>query len=1211
MQVFLPILPGETERVRIDTTYLNTNLARQGWVRYKDRYVGTTLVQRVLRDGIFRDTGNGPFRALLTRQQRHNWEDGIKQTRTKRTWRDGYNREIKSVDYGYTGDLETENYDPSDDISITFGYISDRDRYIMDRPWGSHYYASSTPTPDRSKWLTYTRFFYDGMPLKKLDGIGNLTTVQEWGGSTYGNAVRTVSRLSYDQYGNLLSEADAAGALTVHEYGGPQNLFRTNSTNAVGQTLQTKWDTGCQQPSTVKDANDLLTTYNYDAFCRETMQVLPTGAFVETDYFDFGDPDAQRIRTNSTSATGKRIPSWSYFDGLGQVYRTMRLRGEQSDWADTIQTFTGYDLRGNIAWQSVPFLSANWAAHQRGDADKSVRYTYDGEDRLIQTTYPDGAYERIDYETVNLSKHGHEITHSLTRTKNADCFDGDTETICIEAATVTDARGRKVQSLHYDRLLTDVGDSQPRRVTSYAYDPLDRLTGITDPSGALWSYSYDTFGNRLVSEDPDLGRWTMEYDERNNLLRQRDAKGQQIAFEYDALNRVTRKTVTPAAGSTEVTTYQYDQARTGFYNTGALTKITGPHNTISYNYGKTGGVEKEQHRVDGRLYTINREFGPLGQLLRERLPYRPNSVSRKFMPMHSYDGGERPKGFGDLITDTAYNAWEQPTRMNLRGGRREEMTYDTRRGWLLKKSLRGADQSYTDSTTLVRAPSGRIMQQRTVNKSARLNYRYDYAGRLLSSDNFVDPDGQAGGWNNYDETFKYNVAGSLVNKSSIGDYVYNAANGAHPHAPRKVGTANLTYDANGNMLTGIHGKVMTYDGENRPLSVIKAGVRSCYTYSADGSRLMMTETIAANCDAEPGSKFPAGKRTLTFANVEVREFKSGNETIFTYPHPNIRFENGENPVFQHRDHLGSVRQLVKFSDFRRESIRTYRPFGKMREWSYVAREPDAVGWIGQRYDSGAGLQYLNARYYDPDLGQFLQPDWFEIQTPTVGTNRYAYSLNDPVNLNDPEGNCPICAGVAIAAALGFFASTDPANAPGEGDPVLPSEGVENAIRTVVPGADAVSTALEGGDPLDVAMSVLPGRLPKGSKSSKNSKASANSTSSRILSDVDPHDLVRTHPIGGSSSSKKVDALSTDMRSNGFQREQPVNVVKIDGKMYIVDGHHRAAAARRTNTKVDVRVLSENEMKQQSGFKSYEDVLQSAAQTFGDRLTPPNKYTRRK
>jgi RHS repeat-associated protein len=77
---------------------------------------------------------------------------------------------------------------------------------------------------------------------------------------------------------------------------------------------------------------------------------------------------------------------------------------------------------------------------------------------------------------------------------------------------------------------------------------------------------------------------------------------------------------------------------------------------------------------------------------------------------------------------------------------------------------------------------------------------------------------------------------------------------------------------------------------------------------------------------------------------------------------------------------------------------------------------DAKGFIGERFDPDAGLQYLNARYYDPELGLFIQPDWFEVTQPGVGTNRYSYSFNDPVNLSDRSGNCvwDLCIGEGYA-----------------------------------------------------------------------------------------------------------------------------------------------------------------------------------------------------
>jgi RHS repeat-associated protein len=80
-----------------------------------------------------------------------------------------------------------------------------------------------------------------------------------------------------------------------------------------------------------------------------------------------------------------------------------------------------------------------------------------------------------------------------------------------------------------------------------------------------------------------------------------------------------------------------------------------------------------------------------------------------------------------------------------------------------------------------------------------------------------------------------------------------------------------------------------------------------------------------------------------------------------------------------------------------------RPALKARFPTTDPPTPETKGWIGERYDADAGLQYLNARYYDPELSLFLQPDWFEVTKAGVGTNRFSYSFNDPVNKMDPGG----------------------------------------------------------------------------------------------------------------------------------------------------------------------------------------------------------------
>lgn len=105
----------------------------------------------------------------------------------------------------------------------------------------------------------------------------------------------------------------------------------------------------------------------------------------------------------------------------------------------------------------------------------------------------------------------------------------------------------------------------------------------------------------------------------------------------------------------------------------------------------------------------------------------------------------------------------------------------------------------------------------------------------------------------------------------------------------------------------------------------------------------------------------------------------------------------------HRDQLASVRGLTGADGLRAERA-TYRPFGEQDEFTFTLAANETKGFIGERYDADAGLQYLNARYYDPKLGLFLQPDWWEVTQAGVGTNRFAYARNDPINKFDPKGN---------------------------------------------------------------------------------------------------------------------------------------------------------------------------------------------------------------
>ena len=84
---------------------------------------------------------------------------------------------------------------------------------------------------------------------------------------------------------------------------------------------------------------------------------------------------------------------------------------------------------------------------------------------------------------------------------------------------------------------------------------------------------------------------------------------------------------------------------------------------------------------------------------------------------------------------------------------------------------------------------------------------------------------------------------------------------------------------------------------------------------------------------------------------------------------------------------------------------------------------------GYYYDAETGLYYLKSRYYDGELGRFINADDIDaaemMKTEPGGLNLYAYCLNDPVNTTDPDGDMPwwqkLLVGVAVIAAVAVVA----------------------------------------------------------------------------------------------------------------------------------------------------------------------------------------------
>ncbi|MER8409655.1 hypothetical protein NKH16_34435, partial [Mesorhizobium sp. M1307] len=161
------------------------------------------------------------------------------------------------------------------------------------------------------------------------------------------------------------------------------------------------------------------------------------------------------------------------------------------------------------------------------------------------------------------------------------------------------------------------------------------------------------------------------------------------------------------------------------------------------------------------------------------------------------------------------------------------------------------------------------------------------------------------------------------------------------------------------------------------------------------------------------------------ASVEIDPATPGAEIYTRYPHPDVKV-TGATKAFLHRDHLASVRMVTDAAGAIVEAT-NYATYGERLNTGFQTQK----SYIGERFDPETGLLYLNARYMDPLLGRFISPDDWDPILPGVGTNRYAYAQNDPVNKADNNGHCfeDACIGEAvigwsIGAAILSYVSAD-------------------------------------------------------------------------------------------------------------------------------------------------------------------------------------------
>ena len=267
-------------------------------------------------------------------------------------------------------------------------------------------------------------------------------------------------------------------------------------------------------------------------------------------------------------------------------------------------------------------------------------------------------------------------------------------------------------------------------------------------------------------------------------------------------------------------------------------------------------------------------------------------------------------------------------------------------------------------------------------------------------------------------------------------------------------TINYRYDKNGktgwnNLLTGVDfssngtyetAETISYDNIGNPTKYLGASLdwygRQLTSYTVeDDTNTTANETL---------------KVTYTYDADGLRGTKTHNGTKSTYHYVSgqLRYETRGNLKFYYfydaSGNLSAIRyypanstdgyMYYPLTNAQGDVVSIYNSSGtpvvtyEYDAWGNCTIVSDTSGrnigelnpirYRGYYYDTETGLYYLQSRYYNPQVGRFLNSDNIsDTGAGVLGNNTFIYCANNPVNAYDPTGHFVLSA-ILISAAIG-------------------------------------------------------------------------------------------------------------------------------------------------------------------------------------------------
>jgi RHS repeat-associated protein len=509
--------------------------------------------------------------------------------------------------------------------------------------------------------------------------------------------------------------------------------------------------------------------------------------------------------------------------------------------------------------------------------------------------------------------------------------------------------------------------------TRYEYSPTEQVTAAIDPSGVRSEYAYDLKDRLVEVRRGGTIRESYRYDAAGNPTETRRADGERLlTMRYDANGHLISRTLS----SGQEQSFVYDQ-------NGRYVAAKTEHHTCTFQYDIAG--RRVEDKRDGR--GVEHRFD--GAHLAE------TTVLERFRTEYESRGDGivgivDPTGATHRLVSHGSGVYTR----EFHDGFSETVQYHPRGGRVLCKVLWSAERpSLWWARTYVYTGEGDLV---SVNDTQRgsTSYRYDAAHRLIESSR---DEGAV-------DRYEYTAAGSLLRA---------------PGLQARVGQLNRLENANGT----------TFEYDDRHHVERRSSAAGQWRYERDSrDQLLRAEWT----DGEGGRREwraeydPLARRVCTQSaergetryywdtdRLAAEVFADGGLRLYVYPDAGamvpmlyVDYANvDEDPRAGRRryiltDQRGCPERIL---DDRGAIIWQAKvdPYGSAHvEIGADLHQP--LRFPGHWYDSETRLHYNRFRYYDPDLGRYLESDPLGLGG---GRNVYAYTSNPLVKVDVLGLNC--------------------------------------------------------------------------------------------------------------------------------------------------------------------------------------------------------------